>query len=93
MEAGALTVARAWAAEGLGVALLPRFAVAAELDGGRLVRVNLVDDVPELTLRLVWRADREAEPDLRAVLYAAADPTVPVGSGEPGANPGTTRPA
>jgi DNA-binding transcriptional LysR family regulator len=74
LEAGALTVARAWAAEGLGVALLPRFAVAAELESGRVVCVNLVGDMPELTLRLVWRADREAEPDLRAVLYAAADP-------------------
>jgi hypothetical protein len=30
--------------------------------------------VPDLSLRRVWRKDREALPELRDVLYAAARP-------------------
>ncbi|MYV97151.1 LysR family transcriptional regulator [Streptomyces sp. SID3343] len=67
---GSLTVMRAWAAQGLGLALLPEFAVEADLAAGTLARLDLA--VPDLSLRLVWRADRESAPGVRDLLYAAA---------------------
>ncbi len=70
VRVGGVPVMRAWAEQGLGVALLPGFAVDDSLRAGRLVRLDL--PVPELSLRLVWRADRERLPGLRDVLYAAA---------------------
>jgi DNA-binding transcriptional LysR family regulator len=72
VHAGAVPVMRAWAAQGLGVALLPHFAVADALASGTVVRLPL--EVPDLRLRLVWRADRAARAGLRELLYAAATP-------------------
>lgn len=70
VRAGGVPVMRAWAERGLGVSLLPRFAVADQLAAGTLARLAL--DVPDLTLRLVWRADREEHPGVRHLLYAAS---------------------
>jgi DNA-binding transcriptional LysR family regulator len=69
VPAGGVAVMRAWAEQGLGVALLPEFAVSAALAAGTLTRLDL--SVPDLSLRLVWRGDREESPGLREVLYAA----------------------
>ncbi|GAA4238029.1 hypothetical protein GCM10022254_52280 [Actinomadura meridiana] len=68
--AGSVTVMAAWAERGLGVALLPEFAVRDRIAAGTLARLAL--DTPDLSLRLVWRADREALPGMREVLYAAS---------------------
>ncbi|MFF7246976.1 LysR family transcriptional regulator [Embleya sp. NPDC008237] len=73
VRVGGVAVIRAWAEQGLGVALLPAFAVADQLASGKLIRLAL--DAPDLSLRLVWRPDRESVPGLREVLYAAAAPT------------------
>ncbi|MFI6587855.1 LysR family transcriptional regulator [Embleya sp. NPDC050493] len=73
VRVGGVAVIRAWAEQGLGVALLPTFAVADQLASGKLIRLAL--DAPDLSLRLVWRPDRESVPGLREVLYAAAAPT------------------
>ncbi|MGH3241194.1 MAG: substrate-binding domain-containing protein, partial [Spirillospora sp.] len=70
VRAGSVTVTAAWAERGLGVALLPEFAVRDRIGAGTLVRLAL--GAPDLSLRLVWRADREALPGLREVLYAAS---------------------
>lgn len=70
VRAGSVTVMAAWAERALGVALVPEFAVRDRLDAGTLVRLAL--DTPDLSLRLVWRADRETLPGLREVLYAAS---------------------
>ncbi|WP_433065704.1 LysR family transcriptional regulator [Dactylosporangium sp. CS-033363] len=70
VRAGGVPVMRAWAEHGLGVTLLPEFAVAAGLREGRLARLPLA--VPDLHLRLVWRRDREREAGMRDVLYAAS---------------------
>ncbi|MFF7363070.1 LysR substrate-binding domain-containing protein [Streptomyces sp. NPDC008125] len=70
VRAGGVTVMRSWAEHGLGIALLPHFAVADSLRAGTLVRLGL--PLPDLSLRLVWREDREALPGLRDILYAAA---------------------
>ncbi|GHF58943.1 LysR family transcriptional regulator [Kitasatospora xanthocidica] len=67
---GGVAVTRACAEQGLGLALLPEFAVHDQLAAGTLVRLPL--DPPPLHLRLVWRADRETVPGLREVLYAAS---------------------
>jgi DNA-binding transcriptional LysR family regulator len=68
VPSGSVAVTRAWAVQGLGIALLPEFAVSAEMASGALRRLDF--PTPDLTLRLVWRADREALPGLRDVLYA-----------------------
>jgi DNA-binding transcriptional LysR family regulator len=59
-----------WAERGLVIALLPEFAVRDRLGSGALARIPL--DAPDLSLRLVWRTDRETMPGLREVLYAAS---------------------
>lgn len=70
VKAGGVAVMRAWAEQGLGIALLPEFAVTDQLTSGTLVRLGF--DPPDLTLRLVWRADRETLPGLREVRYAGS---------------------
>jgi DNA-binding transcriptional LysR family regulator len=72
VEVGGVPVMRAWAEHGLGITLLPRFAVADSLRSGALVQLDL--PVPDLSLRLVWREDQESAPGLRDILYAAARP-------------------
>ncbi|MBP0452848.1 LysR family transcriptional regulator [Kitasatospora sp. RG8] len=69
VRAGGVPVMRAWAEHGLGITLLPRFAVADGLHSGALVALDL--PLPDLSLRLVWREDQEALPGLRDILYAA----------------------
>lgn len=68
--AGAVPVMRAWAEQGLGVSLLPQFAVSDALTSGTLARLDF--PVPELSLRLTWHSDREDVPGLRDLLYAAS---------------------
>jgi DNA-binding transcriptional LysR family regulator len=68
VRAGSVAVMRAWAERGLGVALLAEFAVTDQVTAGTLTRLGL--ETPDLTLRLVWRADRE--PGIRELLYAAS---------------------
>ncbi|MGW4895790.1 LysR family transcriptional regulator [Kitasatospora sp. NPDC004240] len=70
VRTGGVAATRACAEQGLGMALLPEFAVREQLAAGSLVRLPLA--APALRLRLVWRADREDVPGLREVLYAAA---------------------
>ncbi|HEX2316687.1 MAG TPA: LysR family transcriptional regulator [Thermomonospora sp.] len=70
VRAGGVAVMRAWAEQGLGVALLPEFAVSAALASGTLSRLALA--APDLALRLVWHGDREDLPGLRDLLYAAS---------------------
>ncbi|MDN3354396.1 LysR family transcriptional regulator [Actinomadura sp. DC4] len=72
IRAGGVPVMRAWAEHGLGISLLPEFAVADSLSAGTLVRLDL--PVPDLSLRLVWREDRESLPGMRDILYAATRP-------------------
>ncbi|WP_345632981.1 LysR family transcriptional regulator [Rugosimonospora acidiphila] len=72
VRAGGVPVMRAWAEHGLGISLLPWFAVADGLRAGTLVRLDL--PLPDLSLRLVWRGDRESLPGVRDILYAAARP-------------------
>jgi DNA-binding transcriptional LysR family regulator len=67
--AGGVPVMRAWAEHGLGIALLPEFAVTAARRAGTLTRLDL--PAPAVSLRLVWRGDSEDLPGLRDVLYAA----------------------
>ncbi|WP_329522102.1 hypothetical protein [Spirillospora sp. NBC_01491] len=45
---------------------------ADQILGPGLERVRLGLPTPDLSLRLVWRADREILPGLRDVLYAAS---------------------
>jgi DNA-binding transcriptional LysR family regulator len=70
VAAGSVAVMRAWAQRGLGMSLLPEFAVRDQLAAGSLVRLGV--DAPELALRLVWRGDRAGHPELRELLYAAS---------------------
>ncbi|MEV7599187.1 LysR family transcriptional regulator [Kitasatospora sp. NPDC089797] len=70
VRTGGVTVTRACAEQGLGIALLPEFAVRDSLAAGTLLRLPL--DPPPLRLRLVWRANREPVPGLRQSLHPAA---------------------
>jgi DNA-binding transcriptional LysR family regulator len=75
VRTGAVGVTRACAEQGLGLALLPEFAVRDSLSAGSLVRLPLLTPEPDqlrLRLRVVWRSDREGVPGLREVLYAIA---------------------
>ncbi|MBW8481124.1 LysR family transcriptional regulator [Actinomadura parmotrematis] len=72
VRAGGVPVMRSWAEHGLGIALLPEFAVADALASGALARLAL--PLPDLSLRLVWREGDDADPGVRALLYAAARP-------------------
>lgn len=65
---GGLAQVREWVATGRGIALLPEFAVRADLGSGRLAA--LAADPPRLRLRLVWRADHQDANALRHLLYA-----------------------
>ena len=70
VRAGGVTVMKAWAAQGLGIALLPEFAVGKGVAAGDLARLEL--PMPDLSLRLVWRCGQEELPGLKEVLYAAS---------------------
>jgi DNA-binding transcriptional LysR family regulator len=70
VRAGGVPVMRAWAERGLGITLLPEFAVADQLAAGTLTRLAI--DPPDLSLRLVWRTDHETHPGVRRLLYAAS---------------------
>jgi DNA-binding transcriptional LysR family regulator len=72
IKVGGVPVMRAWAEHGLGISLLPRFAVADSLRSGTLVQLDL--PLPDLSLRLVWREEQELLPGMRDILYAAARP-------------------
>ncbi|HTJ38195.1 MAG TPA: LysR family transcriptional regulator [Dactylosporangium sp.] len=72
VRAGGVSVMRAWAEHGLGVSLLPEFAVTDSVRAGTLVRLGL--PMPDLSLRLLWREDHEQLPGMREILYAAARP-------------------
>ncbi|UBU16575.1 LysR family transcriptional regulator [Nonomuraea gerenzanensis] len=65
-ELTSIATAREWSRQGLGAALLPDFALGADVESGALVELDL--QAPALALRLVWM--REREPSLRDVLYA-----------------------
>lgn len=70
VHAGAVPVMRAWTEQGLGISLLPEFAVSAAITSGTLARLDF--PAPKLSLRLAWHGDREDSPGLRDVLYAAS---------------------
>jgi DNA-binding transcriptional LysR family regulator len=70
IETGAVSIMQAWAEKGLGISLLPEFAVSTAVKSGKLTRLAL--SAPELSLRLVWRGDEEDSPGLRELLYAAS---------------------
>lgn len=76
---GSIAVVKAWAAQGLGPALLPEFAVVGELGDATLAALPVITPLAELSVRLVWKAGRDAEPELKNVLYAAC--------GGPGSRP------
>ncbi|MFJ4186307.1 LysR family transcriptional regulator [Kitasatospora sp. NPDC089509] len=70
VRTGGVTVTRACAEQGLGIALLPDFAVQDALTSGTLVRLPL--DPPPLRLRLVWRTGRATTPGLPEALHPTA---------------------
>jgi DNA-binding transcriptional LysR family regulator len=70
-ELAGVSTVKAWVAQGLGVALLPDFAVADELSDGALVSLPLHGPPAELALRLVWRGGDDGR-ELRDALYAIA---------------------
>jgi DNA-binding transcriptional LysR family regulator len=65
---GGLARVREWVAAGRGIALLPEFAVRADLDSGRLQALDA--RTPPLRLRLVWSDDQSAADRLKPLLYA-----------------------
>jgi DNA-binding transcriptional LysR family regulator len=70
-ELASVSTVKAWTGQGLGIALLPDFAVAGELSDGTLVSLPLHGPPVELALRVVWRGADEGR-ELRDALYAIA---------------------
>ncbi|MFE6053522.1 LysR family transcriptional regulator [Kitasatospora sp. NPDC056446] len=69
VHTGGVTVTRACAEQGLGIALLPEFAVHDQLATGTLTRLPLDPPPPPLHLRLIWRTPHEPAPTLREFLH------------------------
>lgn len=69
VRAGSVAVMTAWVRQGLGIALLPAFAVDDQLATGTLTRLPI--PTPTLRLRLIWPPTRATRPTTRALLYAA----------------------
>ncbi|MGI5217003.1 LysR family transcriptional regulator [Nocardia sp. CA-290969] len=65
---GGLAQVREWVAAGRGIAVLPEFAVRADLEAGRIAMIDA--HTPPLQLRLIWLEQRAAAESLRSVLYA-----------------------
>jgi DNA-binding transcriptional LysR family regulator len=65
---GGLAQVREWVATGRGIALLPEFAVHADIGAQRLAQLDV--QPPPLHLRLIWRQDRANSDGLRQLLYA-----------------------
>jgi DNA-binding transcriptional LysR family regulator len=74
-EVPSIFVAQSWAVQRLGMVLLPEFVISDALRSGSLITIDLDAEPPRVLLRLVWRKDRETEPDLRTLLYAASRTT------------------
>ena len=55
VHAGAVSVMRTWTEQGLGIALLPEFAVSTALKAGTLERLDFPDPGPEPAARLARR--------------------------------------
>ncbi len=72
VEAGGVPVMRAWAEQGLGIALLPRFAVEDGLEQGRLVWSGSGCPPPTSRCGWWWSTAEEALPEVRELLYAAS---------------------
>ncbi|OLT02860.1 hypothetical protein BJF90_28245 [Pseudonocardia sp. CNS-004] len=70
-ELGSVSTVKAWIGQGLGIALLPDFAVAGEIADGTLVPLPLHGTPTELALRVLWRGDDDGR-ELRDALYAIA---------------------
>ncbi|MFI0469805.1 substrate-binding domain-containing protein [Saccharopolyspora sp. 5N102] len=71
-ELDSITVVRAWAGHGLGIAVIPDFLLDTELAPAGLIRLDLAAEIPPLVLRLIWRSGRADDHRLRQVLYAAS---------------------
>lgn len=65
---GGLAQVREWVAADRGIALLPEFAVRADLGSRRLAQLDV--PAPPLQLRLIWREDHKDANALRQLLYA-----------------------
>ncbi len=65
---GGLAQVRDWVAAGRGVAVLPDFAVRADVEAGRLGVLDIA--TPPLQLRLLWRETPDEPEPLRSLLYA-----------------------
>lgn len=63
--ANSLPVLAALAAQGVGITVLPRHAVAAQLAAGQLAVVHVPVTPPRNTLYLAWRAGSLAHPSIR----------------------------
>lgn len=65
---GGLAQVRRWVGTGRGIALLPQFAVHADLGSQRLAQLDVKPPPPQL--RLIWRDDHNDAIPLRHFLYA-----------------------
>lgn len=70
-EAGSIRAIARLVADGVGLALVPRLAVAAALDDGEIVAVPWPGLVQAAALVMVWRRRRVQAPTLKRLLTAA----------------------
>lgn len=67
---GTIAAIRAQALAGRGVAVLPRYFVAADLEAGRLAQILPAAKVLDDCFRLIWRRDHPQGDELRALAEA-----------------------
>ncbi len=86
MEFGSVEAIKQCVIAGMGIAILPEVAIAAEIAQGRLAALDWVGPVCSIGTQMVWHKDKWLSPALRAFLDVAREvltpttPTTPIGT-------------
>jgi DNA-binding transcriptional LysR family regulator len=72
-EVGSIAMIARLAAEGVGMGLVPRFAVADALERGEIVETPWPGSIPTASLIMIWRRRRIQPPALKLLLAAASE--------------------
>jgi DNA-binding transcriptional LysR family regulator len=81
-EVGSIAMITSLVAAGMGMSLVPHFAVADALDRGEIVEMPWPGSVQMVSLVMIWRRRRVQPPALKLLLAAASDNLGPIKSAD-----------